>query len=639
MKKQILLLIGLGMFFANHADAQVTTGEGFEAAAFPPTGWLTVGAGGGPGAATWSRRTNATTGATAAGTTPAATTFSGSGMARFTCRNTTAGGTQSLCSPVIDLSKRGSQNSYVTVHVYRDTQYSTDDSLTIWFNTARNLTGAKRLGGISRYAKKTNPDSVAQGWHKYSFAIPGSFTGTTNYFLIQGTSRGAGSAGNIFIDSVIWDAYPTYCAGKPTAGTITASQYKICGNSAFINLSLSGQTTATGSSFSWQLSNDSVTFTTQNAWNNNANPAGNFASTQGVNRWIRVISYCNQSGLYDTSKWIKIYFVAGTAPIVRVTPNNTAVCLGSTTPAKLVASGAKTYTWSPATGLNTTTGDTVYALPTANSFYTILGTDSIGCTGQAFAQVQVQTGPTVLVAVVDTMLCQGDSTQLTANVQGGFPGAVYTYLWSNGATTKTASGIAYGAANTYSVTVKNQAGCETVKSVNITGVLKPSAALSYTVVSGRTVNFKFAGSNAANVYWNYSDGNESFQQNPTYTFSADGTYKVMCVANNPPCGADTVYMDVKVTATNGVVNNVLDYLVVMPNPAVDAAWIKFNGIEKELQVNVMDATGRKVMVQNYSQVNGSTGVQLPIAQLPAGLYRLQIKSEKGMSFSALQVVK
>ena len=638
MKKQILLIVGLAIFLADSVKAQVTTGEGFEAAAFPPTGWLTVG-GGGFGAPTWSRRTNAPTGGTAAGTTPAATTFSGSGMARFTCRNSTAGGTQSLCSPVIDLSKRGSQNSYVTLHMYRDTQYSTEDSVTVWFNTARNLTGAKRLGVISRYGKKTNPDSVAQGWHKYSFAIPGSFTGTSNYFLIQGTARGGANAGNIFIDSVIWDAFPTYCDGKPSAGTITASQYKICGNSAFVTFSLTGQTTATGSSFIWQLSTDSSTFTTQNAWNNNVSPGGNFSSTLGANRWVRVISYCNQSGEYDTSKWIKIYFVTGTAPVIRVTPNNTAVCVGGTTPAKLVASGAKTYTWSPATGLNTTSGDTVYALPTASSFYTILGTDSIGCTGQAFAQVQVQTGPNVTVALVDTMLCQGDSTQMTATATGGGPGGVFTYAWSNGSTTRTASGIAYGATNNYSVTVKNQAGCETTKSVNITGVLKPTAAMSYSVVSGRTVKFTFSGSNAANVYWNYSDGNESFQPNPTYTFSADGTYKVMCVANNPPCGADTAYFDVTVTASNGVVSNALNYLVVMPNPAVDAAWIKFNGFEKAIHVNVMDATGKVVLNQNYSQVNGSQGIQLPIGQFASGLYRIQIKSEKGMSYSALQVIK
>ncbi len=94
--------------------AQVTTGEGFETS-ITPAGWSTVGnAGFGAG---WSRRTNATTGGTAAGTTPAVTTFSGNGMGRFACRNITAGTTQSLCSPVIDLSKRGSQNSYVTLHM------------------------------------------------------------------------------------------------------------------------------------------------------------------------------------------------------------------------------------------------------------------------------------------------------------------------------------------------------------------------------------------------------------------------------------------------------------------------------------------------------------------------------------------
>ncbi len=117
---------------------------------------------------------------------------------------------------MIDLSKRGTANSYISLYVFRDTVYNTDDSVSVWFNTSRSLTGAKRLGGITRYAKKTYPDSVAHGWYKYSFAIPASFTGTTNYFLIQATARGGANGGNIFIDSVTWDAYPTFCEGKST---------------------------------------------------------------------------------------------------------------------------------------------------------------------------------------------------------------------------------------------------------------------------------------------------------------------------------------------------------------------------------------------------------------------------------------
>lgn len=630
----IFLLTGLNTVEVN---GQVTTGEGFETAV-PPTGWITVG-GGGFGGATWSRRTNATTGGTAAGTTPTVTTFSGNGMARFTCRNITAGQSQSLCSPVIDLSKRGSQNSYVTFRMYRDTIYNTADSVTVWFNTARNLTGAKRIGGIARYAKNTYPDSVAQGWHRYSFAIPSSYTGTTNYFLIQGTARGGANAGNIFIDSVEWDAFPTYCEGVPTPGSITASQYKICGNSAFVQLRLNGHTTATGSSFIWQLSSDSSTFNTNNGWNNNASPQGNFTRANGLNRWIRVIVSCSQSGKSDTSDLIKIYFVDGTAPTITVTPNNPAVCAGGSTPAKIYARGAETYTWSPTTGLNTATGDTVYALPSATTFYTVTGVDSLGCSGQAFFQVQVQNGPNVNLTAADTLVCQGDSTLLTAAVTGGPPNATYTYSWSNGGSTRTTMGTAVAATNSFTVSVKNAAGCETIKSVNVASALKPAAAMSYTVVSGRTVQFKFAGSNAADVYWNYSDGNESYQQEPTYTFSADGTYKVMVVANNPPCKSDTVYFNVTVAASNSVKTAVLNQFVLMPNPTQGIATVRFAGVEKHLNIKVVDATGKVVLTQSLDNVVGEHGAQISLQHLTPGLYHVIVKSSGGESRSNLQIIR
>jgi len=636
MKHKLLWILLLTGMSSVRVEGQVTTGEGFETAV-PPTGWITVG--GGFGGATWSRRTNATTGVTAAGTTPAVTTYSGNGMARFTCTNITAGSQQSLCSPVIDLSKRGSQNSYVTFRMYRDSIYKTADSVTVWFNTARNLTGAKRIGGIARYSKNTYPDSVEQGWHRYSFAIPASFTGTTNYFLIQATARGGANAGNIFIDSVEWDAFPTYCEGVPSPGSITASQYKICGNSASVRLTLNGHTTSTGSSFVWQLSSDSTTFTTNNGWNNNAGPTGNFTRTNGLNRWIRVIVSCSQSGKSDTSDLIKIYFVDGTAPVLTVSPNPATVCAGGSTPAKLSVRGAKTYTWSPSTGLNTTTGDTVYSLPTASTFYTVTGVDSIGCTGQAFAQVQVQNGPTVNLTAADTLVCEGDSTLLTAAASGGPPNATYTYKWSNGATTRTTMGIAVSATNSFSVSVKNTAGCETIKSVNIASSLKPAAAMSYSVVSGRTVQFKFAGSNAADVYWNYSDGNESYQKEPTYTFSADGTYKVMVVANNPPCKSDTVYFNVTVSASNSVKTAVLKQFVLMPNPSQGIATVRFEGEEKNMAVVVTDALGKVVFTKKFEKVIGEQGAELSLQHLTPGLYHVIVNSSKGESRSNLQIIR
>jgi hypothetical protein len=632
MKKILTYAMSLGLaFLGSDLMAQTVTGQGFEGTAFPPAGWQTVGFGGGPGAPTWSRRTTAN-----AGTTPACTPFGGAGMARFSSRGATAGGTQTLGSPVIDLSKRGSANSYISLYMFRDTVYNTDDSVTVWFNTSRSLTGAKRLGGITRYAKKTYPDSVAHGWYKYSFAIPSSFTGTTNYFLIQATARGGASGGNIFIDSVTWDAYPTFCEGKPDAGTLSASTYYVCGAVGPSTITLAGNTASTGISIKYETSTDSATFTT-NAWTTNVNTA-NFSAAIGKYRYIRAIVTCASSGQIDTSNCIRIWIDnTATPPTITVTPNNATLCAGATTGVKLVASGALTYSWTPTTGLSSNTGDTIYALPTTSTFYTVAGIDDKGCTGQRNVAVQIQNGPNVTLTATDTMVCEGDSVQLTATVAPvGGPPQTYTYAWSTGSTTSTTFAKANGASSSYQVSVKNTAGCETIKTKTIYGVLKPSAAYKVTSLGGRKFQFEFTGSNAANVYWNYSDGNESFQPKPTYTFSADGTFKIMLIANNPPCLSDTMYFDLKVTNVGTRAQSLMN-LNMMPNPASDQVLVKFNGVEANLEVMLVDALGREVYRQAYSSVNGNQGVVIPTNTLTEGLYQVRIKSKEGISSLGLQV--
>jgi hypothetical protein len=631
--KKIITYVIAGCLAISGSDlfGQTTTGEGFESAtAFPPTGWQTVGGGGGGGSPTWSRRTTAN-----AGTTPVAKPFGGAGMARFSSNNATAGGTQTLGSPVIDLSKRGTANSYISLYMYRDSTYKGGDSVSVWFNTSRSLTGAKRLGGIARYCRKTMPDSVANGWYKYSFAIPSSFTGTTNYFLIQATARGGAKGGNIFIDSVTWDAYPTFCAGKPTAGKLAGSPLYICGNGGQSVMTLSGNTTSTGISYNWQQSSDSLTFTTNAAWTAPSN-TGFFFAAQGKYRYVRVIVTCANSGLKDTSNCIRIWIDnTATPPTITVTPTNATICAGAKVGAKLVASGASTYSWTPTTGLSSTMGDTIYALPSASTFYTVSGVDAKGCAGQRNVAVQIASGPTVAVTATDTMVCEGDSVQLTATVTGG---GTFTYAWSTGSVKNTTFAKAFGSTSNYTVGVKNAAGCETKVVKTIYGVLKPVNSYKFTVITGRKVQFDFTGSNAKTVYWNFSDGNESFQKTTTYSFSADGTFKVMLVANNPPCKSDTVYFDVKVTTVPSAINNmVLTNLTMRPNPSDDQAYITFNGMESNVAVMVLDAMGRVVYRNNYDVVDGYKGIWIPTETLSNGLYQVRIGCGKGVSTLGLQV--
>jgi len=518
--------------------------------------------------------------------------------------------------------------------MYRDTVYSTDDSLTFLFNTARSLTGATRIQGIKRFARANYPDSGEQGWYKYSFAIPSSFKGNINYFMIQGTARGGNQAGNIFIDSVTWDAYPTFCEGKPDAGTLTSSTYYICGNAGPATLTLSNYTNVTGISISWQLSTDSQTFNT-NAWTAPVNTA-NFGAAIGTYRYIRAIVTCNLSGETDTSNCVKLWIDnTATPPTITVSPNGGILCAGSSTPLKFVASGATTYKWAPNTGLSSETGDTIYALPSATTAYTVSGIDDNGCTGTRNFFVQIQNGPNVTITAADTVVCDGDSVQLTANAFGGG----LTYLWSTGSTTRTSFAKAVGEKTTYTVTVKNTAGCETVRNQDIYGVLQPQAAYSYKIVKDRTVEFKFEGTNTADVYWNFSDGNESFQQNTTYTFSADGTYKVMLVANNPPCGSDTIYFDVTVAQSNSSVKTIgLNNLVISPNPTKDFLRINFVGIENNISIKLLDINGKSLHHNTYNQLIGTVGVELNVAEIPSGVYFLQINSAKGTENHKIQII-
>ena len=630
MKKSYLFLSAMIFMLTQSQEikGQTVTGEGFERNTFPPAGWSTIGNVGFGGG--WSRRTAANI-----GTTPTTTPQAGTACARFTCRNQAAGATQTLVSPVIDLSKRSNTNSYVSFYMFRDSIYTTDDSLTFLFNSARSLTGATRIQGIKRYAKANYPDSGSHGWYKYSFAIPAKFNGSVNYFMLQGTARGAANAGNIFIDSVTWDAYPTFCEGKPDAGSVSANTYYICGNVGPATITLSNYTNTTGITLSYQTSTDSSTFTT-NTWTTAVN-TGNFSAAIGTYRYIRAIVTCSRTGESDTSNCIKIWIDnTATAPVITVSPNGGAICAGSTTPLKIVANGATSYTWTPATGLSAETGDTIYALPATATGYTVSGTDDNGCIGTRNFFVQIQNGPNVTVTATDTVVCEGDSVQLTANAGGGG----LTYAWSTGATTRTTWAPANGAKSTYQVSVKNMTGCETIKTKDIYGVLAPKAAFSYKVIKDRTVEFKFEGTNTADVYWNFSDGNESFQQTTTYTFSTDNTFKVMLVANNPPCGSDTIYFDVTVAQSNSAVKRLgLLNIIVAPNPTTDYLNVTFNGFESALNFQIYDLKGSLIASNAYINVSGNKGVKIMLNEIPDGIYILKSTSSKGIDISKFEIRK
>ena len=96
--------------------------------------------------------------------------------------------------------------------------------------------------------------------------------------------------------------------------------------------------------------------------------------------------------------------------------------------------------------------------------YSVTVTDGAGCIVSEEISI---IDPDPMVATISDVvnpLCYGEATgEATVNISGGTP--PYTYLWSDGQTTATATGLVAG---TYSVTVTDLGGCTATGSVTIT---------------------------------------------------------------------------------------------------------------------------------------------------------------------------
>ncbi|MEP7128924.1 MAG: choice-of-anchor V domain-containing protein [Chitinophagales bacterium] len=148
---------------------------------------------------------------------------------------------------------------------------------------------------------------------------------------------------------------------------------------------------------------------------------------------------------------------------VSVSPASSTICKGKKQ--TLTASGATTYTWAPATGLDVTTGAVVSAKPTTTTTYTVTG-DGGACSKTV--TMTVNTAPT---ATISAGACSAGSVLLT---RGGTPTTGVTYKWlKDGVNISGATNSTYLASLSGSYTVK--------VTITATGCNKTSKATAVTI--------------------------------------------------------------------------------------------------------------------------------------------------------------
>jgi gliding motility-associated-like protein len=116
------------------------------------------------------------------------------------------------------------------------------------------------------------------------------------------------------------------------------------------------------------------------------------------------------------------------APVISVTPSSPSNYPGGST--SLTASGATTYSWSPATALSATTGATVIASPFTNTTYTVEGTSNLGCIGSTTVTITV--GPALnggIIAADQSICINTTPAALTSSADATGGSGTYTYQW------------------------------------------------------------------------------------------------------------------------------------------------------------------------------------------------------------------
>jgi hypothetical protein len=182
------------MCFTLQASAQTIIAESFDNATFPPTGWQSVATSytGGSGQQAWYRVT--------AGTYPTCSPHSGAGMASYNIFSIYSGSKTELRTPALNFSTFTSGSRMVSFWMYRDGGYlSYNEGVNVYVNTTATVTGGTLLGTVNRATNMTPIETGGNGWYQYSFLVPNSFSGTTNYIIFEGYSD---YGNNEFIDDI-----------------------------------------------------------------------------------------------------------------------------------------------------------------------------------------------------------------------------------------------------------------------------------------------------------------------------------------------------------------------------------------------------------------------------------------------------
>lgn len=236
--------------------------------------------------------------------------------------------------------------------------------------------------------------------------------------------------------------------------------------------------------------------------------------------------------------------------------------------------------------------------------------------------------PLALNAVTSTTdpTCNGSTNgSATASPTGGT--APYTYLWSNGNTNATASGLAAG---TYTVTVTDANGCTGTSLVTLTqpGPMTANFTVSSSTLNlywNNTVQFTNTSTGATSYSWDFGDGSlPDPSANPSHSYASLGAFNVVLSATTGTC----------TTTSTRVINVVYDPLSIQESGSSDGISlvndngqliINFSlGAASDALISVLDINGKKIFADKHLRVE-SNSITFDMKDKATGIYLVRIQ--------------
>jgi hypothetical protein len=228
-------------------------------------------------------------------------------------------------------------------------------------------------------------------------------------------------------------------------------------------------------------------------------------------------------------------------------------------------------------------------------------------------------------------VCEGGSTTLTANASGG--DGNYSYQWSYGLGINQSVTVSPAHDSLFYVSVTDGCGIFANDSILVQVLPDPTADFTFNQANN-VITFSDNSQSATAWSWDFGDTQNSTQQNPSHTYTSNGTYTVVLTTSNN-CGTDTATAVITIITTGIDPLSSAHTFSIYPNPAHGSFTVYLPEAEDDLIIELEDVNGKLLRKNETGNTMEGMSFVMDMSGYENGIYFLRVSTVR---FSEVQKI-